>query len=88
MLESQKYHTLRDRTGKVVLDIALIAISAVLSLYIALNSITPLPYAGSGFQGSNWNLTESVVVLFIFFFGVFRLILDLRSRGILEKQTT
>jgi len=69
-----------DKLVSIMVDFVLIASSAALAFYQALNSIVVFQYAGAGFQHSNRSLIESVVLLVIFFFSIYRLVIDLRSR--------
>jgi hypothetical protein len=66
--------------GSLIFDFCIIAFASGLAFYQALNSISITKYAGAGFQNNNSNLLGSLVILAIFFFGVFRLVIDLRSR--------
>ena len=78
-----KNHKNRIRLGSIIVDFMIIASAAALAFYQAyqaLNSFAGIQYAGAGFRNNSQNLFESVILLVIFFLGVSRLIIDLRSR--------
>jgi hypothetical protein len=78
--EAQRHHKKGHGLGIILVDFVIIAFSAALAFYQALNSVVIFQYAGSGFQFNNNNLVESVIILVIFLFGISRLVIDLRSR--------
>jgi hypothetical protein len=63
----------------IIVDFLIVAMSAALAFYLALQSVSGAKYAGSGFNYSNQGLLESSVLLVIFALGVCRLAIDLRS---------
>ncbi|OHB82551.1 MAG: hypothetical protein A2Z38_07640 [Planctomycetes bacterium RBG_19FT_COMBO_48_8] len=75
-----KNHKNWIRLRSIIVDFMIIASVAALAFYRALDSVTGIQYAGSGFQYSNQSLIESVILLVIFCLGISRLVIDLRSR--------
>lgn len=63
----------------IIVDILMVAMSAALVFYLALQSVSGAQYAGTGFYGSQ-GLAVSAVLLVIFALGMCRLVVDLRSR--------
>ncbi len=64
----------------IIVDFLIVAMSAALVFYLALQSVTGAQYSGAGFQYGNQGLVESLVLLVIFALGICRLVVDLRSR--------
>jgi hypothetical protein len=62
-----------------IVDILIVALSAALMFYMALQSVSEALYAGAGFSG-NQGSAISVVLLVIFALGLCHLVFDLRSR--------
>ena len=64
----------------IIVDFVIVAMSAALTFYLALQSVSGAQYAGAGFNYSSQGLVESAALLVIFSLGLYRLVVDLRSR--------
>ena len=86
MLGSQENHKSWARSGSIIVDSLIIASAAALAFYQALTSISGNQYTGIGFQNNNLNLSDSIILLVIFFLGISRLVIDLRSRELIDAR--
>jgi len=70
----------------IIVDMLIVALSAALMFYLALQSVSGAEYAGSGFQYGNQSLVAPAVLLVIFALGICRLVIDLRLiEGVKKK---
>ena len=67
----------------IIVDFLIVAMSAGLVFYLALQSVTAARYAGTGgfqYGTTQQGVVESTLLLIIFALGMCRLVADLRSR--------